>query len=163
MGQQPNIELDREDAPPLEPAPGPSPRWRPDRPGEITGPDEMPWGGAFGRPGPDTGFAMKLIRRADFTRARVTQLEALLAAYVGARASAFGRAPVPKDVEAGLIVLGLRPDGLPSPVVTELATQRERWLDATAHEHTRGSAFVASLTTEQLTAAPDDLLRLLAA
>ncbi|MDH3307160.1 MAG: hypothetical protein OEO77_06550 [Acidimicrobiia bacterium] len=163
MGQQPNIELDGADAPRTTLQPGVPDRWKPDRPGEINSPEDMRWGGAFGRPGPDTGWAIRLIRRAEYDRSnRPKETDKMLGAVVGARASLIGRAPTPGDVEVALTLMGLRPDGLPSPVVAELSGARERWLDASAHEHTRGAGFVASIPTERLLATPAELRVLLA-
>ena len=163
MGQEPNIELDSSDAPRQVAAPGAPRRWKPTRPGEITSPAEMRWGGAFGRPGPDTGWAMKLIRSTDWDRAdRSSEAEAVLATFVGARASLFGRAPTPHDVEVGLILLGLRPDEVPPAVAKRLTAERNRWLDKAAHEHTKGAAFVGSLDPSLVAASPDRVRTLLA-
>ena len=35
--------------------------WKPGRPGELNGP--QPWGDQLGTPGPDTGYALKLVER----------------------------------------------------------------------------------------------------
>ena len=65
MGQQPNIELEIADLPRPRPAPDPARRWKPSRPGELHSPEEVPWGGAFGTTGPDTGFVYRLIAEKD--------------------------------------------------------------------------------------------------
>ena len=59
MAQQPNIELRDSDLPRPEAGPNPERRWTPDRPGDVSGAG-VPWGGAFGTPGPDAGYAIKL-------------------------------------------------------------------------------------------------------
>jgi len=154
MAQQPNIEVDRSNAPLAEPAPGPARRGSQPRPGVIATPDDVAWGGSFGTPGPDTGWALNLIRRAEYDRShRVKETEVLLTALVAARASRAGRAPMPQDVEVGLIMLGLR-DGLPA----ELAERRERWLDAATHERPRGATALREIEPTLLDLKPEQLL-----
>ena len=107
MGQQPNMPLTMEDLPRPEPRPGPARRWRAGRPGDLASPADVPWGGAFGTPGPDTGYALRLLagRAGEPGEARA------LAAIVAARASRLGRAPVPADVVAAEAILSLVPAG----------------------------------------------------
>ena len=163
MGQEPNIELGASDAPKATAKPGVPRRWSPDRPAEIKSPADMRWGGAFGRPGPDTGWAIKLIRDCDWDRSeRGAESERVLAAVVGARASMFGRAPTPQDVEVGLLLMGLRPDDVPPVVGKRLAEERNVWLDKSAHEHSKGSAFLASLDPALVSASPDRVRTILA-
>lgn len=163
MGQEPNIELDRSDAPRRVAGPGAPRRWSQNRPGEITGPEDMRWGGAFGRPGPDTGWALKIIREISWDRSnRPAETEAVLATFVGARASRFGRGPTVHDVEIGLLLMGLRPDEVPPAVAKRLAEERDRWLDLSAHEHSKGAGFVASLDPDLVAASPDRVRTLLA-
>ncbi len=153
MAQQPNIEVDRARAPLPTLEPGPA-RRSGGRPGEITDPDDVAWGGSFGTPGPDTGWALRLIRRADYDRShRARETETLLAALVAARASRHGRAPVPEDIEIGLILLGLR-EGLPA----SLTERRERWLDAATHERPRGATALREIDHGQLDLKPEQLL-----
>lgn len=153
MGQEPNIELDLGDAPRTEMEPPPPHRWVNNRPGAINSPEEQPWGGSFGTPGPDTGWALRLINRAEFDRSeRGKEIEAVLATLVGARASFFGRAPVPEDVEVGLTLLGVRLEGFEPAVVAALAERREHALDHAAHEHTKGSRLLRDIPLEHLTA-----------
>ena len=153
MGQQPNIELDEGDAPRTELEPPPPHRWVNNRPGAINSPEEQPWGGEFGRPGPDAGWALRLIDRAEFDRSeRGPEIEAVLAALVAARASYFGRAPVPEDVEVGLTLLGLRLDGFEPGVIAALSERRQHALDHAAHEHTKGSSLLREIPIEHLTA-----------
>jgi len=86
MAQQPNIEVDRARAPLPELEPGPARRQGQSRPGEINSPDDVAWGGSYGTPGPDTGWALGLIRRAEFDRShRGKETETLLAALVAER------------------------------------------------------------------------------
>lgn len=107
MGQQPNMPLTMEDLPRPEPRPGPSRGWRAGRPGDLASPAEVPWGGAFGTPGPDAGYAQRLLagRTGEPGETRA------LAAIVAARASRLGRAPVPADIAAAQAVLAVVPAG----------------------------------------------------
>ncbi len=157
MGQQPNIEIELSDLPRQEPEPAAPARWKPSRPGEIGAPGEVQWGGAFGRPGPDTGWALRLVRLAAFERsAHADEVQQIVATVAAARAGHFGRAPVPEDVEVALTLFGLRPDGL-SATGEELRRHRQRWITAAAHEKIKGKAFLASIPEELLTATPQEL------
>jgi hypothetical protein len=90
-----------EDLPRAEPHPAPARRWQADRPGDPGSPADMPWGGAFGTPGPDTGYALRLLEDGGHGREEARAL----AAIATARASWLGRAPVAADVEAAGIIL----------------------------------------------------------
>ena len=153
MGQQPNVEIDPSDLPRPIPDTDPPRRWRPTRPGVIVSPDQMPWGGAFGTPGPDMGWALKLVRSADLPD-RTDGLESVLAALMAARASLFGRAPVPEDLEVAKILAGLA-EGLPA----EFSEKRERWVESTAHEPSPGRTAVSEIERDLLMLKPDQLLR----
>lgn len=109
MGQQPNIPLGIEDLPRATAHPAAANRWSPDRPGELSGPEAVPWGGAFGTPGPDTGYALTIVRRRDLPGGdhHRRDVEAAVVAVVAARASAIGRAPVPADVDVAVELLDL--------------------------------------------------------
>jgi len=162
VAQQPNIELTRGDLPRSELAPRAA-AWLQDRPGEITAPDQVEWGGAFGRPGPDTGWALKLVRSADFDRGeRPTVIEQIVASVAGARAARNGRGPASEDVEVALTLLGLRAEGLPQEVVASLAEVRDEAIDHSAHERDKGRSFIQSVPMDQLMAKPRDLVRMLA-
>ncbi len=163
MGQEPNIELTAGDVPRQTAEPGAPARWVNERPGAITSPGDQPWGGSFGRPGPDTGWALRLIGRAEWDRShRPKEIEAVLMAIVGARASHYGRAPVPQDVEVGLLLLGLRSEGLGEATVESLVHRRERALDHAAHEHSKGSGLLDDISLDHLSATPAELRSLLA-
>lgn len=109
MGQEPNISLGFEDLPRATPKPAAPRRWIPNRPAEVGSPSEMPWGGAFGTPGPDTGFALKIVRGRELPggQARRADVEAAVVAVVTARASAVGRAPTAPDIDTAIDLLGL--------------------------------------------------------
>ena len=123
MGQQPNIELEQRNLPRPTAHPAPARRWRPERPGEVTSPDDMPWGGAFGTIGPDAGYVLRLIRTTDLVLAdgeNRHNAEAAIAAVATARSSRFGRAPVREDVELAAVVLGYDTGELPDELVASL-------------------------------------------
>lgn len=146
MGQQPNIAITLADLPRATPKPAAPARWRPHRPGEITSPDEMPWGGLFGTPGPDTGYALLLLRGRDLPGGddHRDDVEAAILAIVSARGSAMGRAPVSQDIDLAIDLLGL---GDPDRIAA---------LDGIAHDHTRLRGLVESAPREVLMAPAGD-------
>jgi hypothetical protein len=137
MAQQPHVDLSPSELPRPVLEPAPARRDRPRRPGTITAPDEKPEGGAFGTPGPDTGWALRILSTADLPEDG-PRLRQVLAALMSARAAHYGRAPVPEDLEVALTLAGLgrnRSD--------ELDARRERWVVTAAHEKPPGRTAVA--------------------
>ncbi|HEX2272761.1 MAG TPA: hypothetical protein VHG90_02690 [Acidimicrobiales bacterium] len=99
----------------------PPPRhWMADRPGDLD--RGQPLGPKLGRPGPDQGYALKLV---DLIRDRVKvgegeRLEDALAGAVAValkRASLFGRAPVMHDLELALRLWGFLDESPPDDLV----------------------------------------------
>ena len=160
MGQQPNIELNASDLPRAELEPGAARLGRGGRPGEITRPDEAVTGGAFGRPGPDTGWVLRLVKETEFCRSD-GDVDAVVATVAAARASLNGRGPAPADVEVALILLGLRPEGIPDDVVAQLSAARTVWLAKAAHERVKGRSFLSQLSPGLLSADPGRVRHLL--
>ena len=158
MGQQPNIELDADRSPRPSPEPGAARGWRPNRPGEITSPDDMPTGGVFGNPSPDAGWVVKLVEQADFDRSS-NALNSVVATIASVRASVFGRGPVPDDVEAALIVLGLRTEGMPAETQELLARRRSTWLGKVPHEVVPGRSVLDDIDREFLHRSLDEIRR----
>lgn len=166
MGQEPNIELEIADLPRPRSTTDPARSWRPQRPGELSVPGDVPWGGAFGTTGPDTGYALLLIGQRDFPETggeHRHNLEAGIAALAGARASYFGRAPTGKDVDVALTILGLAPAGLPDALITDLARDRSVHLANLGHDPAKARALVAAVSIENLAAPLDDLRARMAA
>ncbi len=162
MGQPPNIELSDGARPRAELQPAAARGWKPARPAEIGSPDQAVSGGAFGRPGPDTGWVLRIIRQTEFERGRQPEdLEAIVATVAAARASHFGRGPTVEDVEVALILLGLRPAGIPDQVLAGLTEGRERSLRQAAHERVKGRALLSTFSPAMLTSSPDHLRHLL--
>lgn len=151
MAQQPNIELTPGDRPRPEPSPGPNRRWSPSlRPGTVTAPDEMPRGGPFGTPGPDTGYALKIIGRSDVADL-TDERRAVLAALMGARAASFGRAPIPEDLEVAMAICGTWDEQAPE----EVRRRAEHWFSAVPHERAKGRTAVAEVDRALLREKPD--------
>lgn len=158
MGQEPNIEIDWAERPHAEPERPPERRWVPSRPGEITAPEDMPDGPRFGHPGPDTGYGLLLLRMADYDReAAGPYSEDVLVLIIGARASHYGRAPTPEDVEVALVLLGLHTDGVEPATLQHLAARREAWLHAAAHELPRGETALSEIPLDLLLETPINL------
>ena len=90
----------------------PSRAWRSDRPGDLVD-GVQPEGALFGSPGPNVGYALRLVHRAsaDFQLAAGEHrgdAEAVVAAVAMKRASSYGRAPIVADVEKAASLLGYR-------------------------------------------------------
>ncbi len=160
MGQQPNIELDASDLPRVGLEPGVARRSAGGRPGEITTPQEAVYGGSFGRPGPDAGWVVRVVKAAEFDRSE-RGIEGVVASVAGARAAHNGRGPTSSDVEVALILLGLRPEGIPDDVVAQLSAARSIWLSKAAHEKVKGRSFLAQLSPGLLGADPERVRHLL--
>ena len=156
MGQQPNIEIGPAELPRTKLARAAERRWTPRRPGEITAPSDMPAGGSFGRPGPDTGWGLRMIEAASFDRGRRPRdLEKLLCALVGARASHARRGPARQDVEVALCLVGLHGDYEDAAGTADrLAERREGWLDALAHEPWPGKSALEAIPADLLMDTP---------
>lgn len=166
MGQQPNIELRLEDLPRAAPEPAAPKRWSPHRPGELGSPEAVPWGGRFGTPGPDSGFAFKLVAERELALGpteRRADVEAVAAAVAAARASKLGRAPRPEDVDVALLALGLLDDDLPSSLIESLAGDRASWVGSAALQPEKARAVVAGFDPDLLVAPFDELRGLMRA
>lgn len=160
MGQQPNIELEISDLPRPTPAPAAPRRWKPGRPGELSSPDEVPWGGAFGTTGPDQGYAFNLLASLDFELGAGEHrhnVDVGLAAVAGARASRFGRAPTIEDVEiaAAIFRFDANPEAGPP--------ERALWFANVGHDTVRLSDLVALVPLDVLDATPVEVRRRIAA
>lgn len=166
MGQEPKIEIPLEDLPRSEPTPAPARRWSANRPGDLHRPEEVPWGGSFGTPGPDTGYALKLAGDADFQLDEDEHrhaVEELILVIMGARASLFGKAPSIDDLSFALMLLGLnRSSEIPEATMTRLSDARRFWAPRVAHSHTEARTVAAKLTPALLSLSHDELRHRLA-
>jgi hypothetical protein len=143
--------LDPSDLPRKGLDPSPARRWSADaKPGVITAPGQVPSGGTFGTPGPDTGWALKIIRHV--SPQQDPDAEKVLTALMAARAASFGRAPIPEDLEVAKLLCGMG-EGLP----LELSARARRWCGAVPHERSKGRSAVAAVDPKQLRMKPDEL------
>lgn len=153
MAQQPNVELRPSDLP-VESLDTDPPRRRDRlRPGLVLTPDQKPRGPGFGSPGPDTGFALRILAKAGVPEDS-PRLRRVLAALMGARAAHFGRAPTPEDLQVALLVAGLG-----RHQSDDLDARRRRW-EASAHEKAPGQRAVSEVG-ELLYQDPDHALLLM--
>ena len=151
MTRQPNIDPPVQDLPRATPKPEAPARWRPARPGMITAPGQVSPGGWFGRPGPDTGWALRILRQAGLSPEE-RQGAPVLATLMAARASVFGRAPVPEDLEVARILMGYD-EGARAPV----SDRRMRWLKEARHEPVPGAGAAEEIGAEGLMQSPESL------
>jgi hypothetical protein len=119
MPTDPYVPVTLDEEPRQEPnlAPGvhmPPPRgWRADRPGDLGA--IQPKGAMLGSPGPNVGYALRLVDRAR-SRMKLEPNEhaedaaAVVAAIAMKRASTFGRGPTVNDVDFALELLGYAGD-----------------------------------------------------
>ncbi len=166
MGQQPNIRLGMEDLPRPEAHPAPPQRWSPERPGELGSPEAVPWGGAFGTPGPDSGWAFVVLAEREIPVVddeHRADVEAAIAALMVARASRFTRGPVGEDADVAELLLGYRSDGLPAEVAERLAGFRTRMLPGFAHSKHLGRELVGAIDPAAFDLSEDELRSRLAA
>ena len=158
MGQQPNIELEIADLPRPRPKPDPARAWSPERPGELGGPQDAQFGAGFGTVGPDSGYALTLVkaRAVELVEGeRRSNTDVALAAIASARAAMYGRAPTGKDVDLALVLLGLDP-GSPETRRQAMGEARKRWFAAVAHHPGRLHGFIASLDPSTLSLSAEE-------
>lgn len=151
MAQQPNIELTEAEKPRPIPQPGPATSWRADKPGIPLTPGDVPRGSQFGHAGPDPGWALKLVGRAELPDDDPA-LRDVVTGLVLARAAASGRAPIPEDIEAALVLCGYGDDAPP-----EIVNRRERWLAAVAHDQRPGATAVAEVDRNLIVNKPEQI------
>ncbi|NND03910.1 MAG: hypothetical protein HKN91_14105 [Acidimicrobiia bacterium] len=157
MGQQPNIEIDPRDLPRLTAAPGVARPWRPDRPGEIRTPAEVPSGGPFGIIGPDSGYALKLVGELELALLpgeHHHDVATAVAAIASARAARHGRAPTAEDVSIGMIVLGLDSE---AGVDAGVLSSRPTWVANVGHDAAKLRQIVTDVPERLLDATPEDV------
>jgi hypothetical protein len=148
MAQQPNVHLTDSDRPRRSLQPPAARGWRAAKPGIPDSPDDPNRFGPHAAIGPDPGWAVKLVRRADLPDEG--GIESVVIGLVMARAAALGRASVPADVEAVLTLLGY---GWEAPA--EVTKARQRWLDAVPHESRPGEVAVAEVDKDLLVEPPE--------
>lgn len=141
MAQQPHVVIGRAERPDPEPEPPAPDAWLPVRSGDLPGPARAT-GALFGRPGPDAGYALRLVRAAGLPESRrMKLLERVVGTIAIARSSAAGRGPIMQDVQVALGLLGFGADADQDALDERL----DAILDSAIHEHTKGSGFVDTL------------------
>ncbi len=152
MAQQPNIELPISELQQRASGIGPERPWTPNRPGELTG-TGMPWGGAFGTPGPDTGYALKLAADRELILAdheHRADADAAVAAVAAARSSLTGRGPTKGDIDAAIVILGYDTEG-------DFGSVRAAAIGGSAHHPLRIRRLIAGIPTDVYDANADEL------
>lgn len=133
----------------------PSLPWRADRPGDL-GPAQ-PVGAALGNPGPDQGYALKLVRHFD-DRLVLAEGEHADDAVLGClgvalrRASIFRRAPVIHDLEIAFTVWGFLGDA-----PAELVELRRPRFQALEHRYEEQRAIAGQVPEATLRLSPAQL------
>ena len=152
MAQQPNIERPISDLSERASGTGPERPWTPNRPGELTG-TGMPWGGAFGMPGPDAGYALKLVAGRELILAEHehrADADAVVAAVAAARSSLVRRGPTKADIDAAIIILGYDAENEFGPI-------RAAAIGGSAHPPLRIRGLIAGIPTDVYDATADEL------
>jgi len=151
MAQQPNVKSTEATRPRSELEPGPAVNWRASKAGIPTGPRDIPTGGRFGSAGPDHGWAFKIVSHADLP-GDDPALEGIVIGLVQARAAAHGRAAVPEDIDAALVLCGYGEDASP-----DIVERRNRWLLAASHDKRPGASAVAEVDRDLIAAKPEQI------
>lgn len=151
MAQQPNVEATEATRPKPVLEPGPSARWRSDKPGVPAGPADVPSGSGFGHTGPDPGWALSLLANVDLPT-EDKRLESVVIGLVQVRAAACGRAPVPEDIDVALVLCGYGVEAS-----AEILERRERWLQAVPHESRPGETAAGEVDRDLIQAGPEQV------
>lgn len=151
MAQQPNVEASEAVKPRTKLEPGASTKWRASKPGIPSGPEDIPSGGRFGSAGPDHGWAIKVVAHANLP-SDDPALRSVIIGLVQARAAAHGRAAVPEDIDAALVLCGYGEDAS-----QDIIERRERWIVESAHDQRPGASAVAELDRDLIAAKPGQI------
>ena len=151
MARQPNVETTGANKPRTNLEPGPSVRWRASKPGVPSGPADVPSGGRFGSAGPDHGWAIKVVDHADLPDDDPA-FRSIIIGLVQARAAIHGRAAVPEDIDAALVLCGYGEDASP-----EVVQRRQRWILESAHDKRPGASAVAEVDRDLIAAKPEQI------
>lgn len=166
MGQQPQFEFELQDRPRRVAEPAPPRRWRAARPGDLQRPEDVPSAPGFGNPGPDSGYALKLISMADLPLEpdeRRREVETTLMHLMVARAAAHGKAPSKADLQFATMLLGLAPEDLvPAAANAKLAAIRRYWAPRVGHSRGAARDLVGRLSPELLALDLDEVRHRLA-
>lgn len=151
MGQQPHISSPTEHRPRPVPNTAAARRWRPVRPGVITSPNQRPRGPRFGHPGPDAGWAFRILGETNHQELSPEQIN-VLARLMIARASRFGRAPIPEDMEVAKLIVETRPSDS-----VQRTSSWEDWVEEAGHEVSPGVTALLGIDPQLLDLSPSEL------
>lgn len=124
--------------------------WVADRPADLVGP-KRPAGSRFGTPGPDQGFALRLVRRFE-DRVHLVPEESMEDVLYGAallaskRAGLLGRAPCVYDLDAVFALFGFLVESPPE----ELVAERRRLFASASRDYVAQRALVDAVPDETL-------------
>jgi hypothetical protein len=129
--------------------------WVADRPGDL--PAGWPTGKLLGSPGPNVGYALTLASRlrdqlALAPHEHADDAIAVVAEIAMRRAALFGRAPVMRDVEFGMQILGYRDDADP-----DFVAWRMRAVQGAQHDYYERRALVDAIPVDILRLVPSAL------
>ena len=137
--------------------------WFSDRPGDLVGPVDQPDvdAGRMGAPGPDQGYALKLVGllRPELVlheREDPDDAEAGIVAVGLKRASLYGRAPILADLRVAATIWGFLDGAAPAELVEE-RTRRFEGIRHTAHHYPELRAVADAVPAEALRRSPDDV------
>jgi hypothetical protein len=131
--------------------------WRAGRVADLHGPERVR-GKELGVPGPDQGYALLLAHTLFEERLElsgpVTAEDALVgcAAVGSRRAARFGRAPVAKDIELGLVLFGFLGDA-----PDDLVAWRTPLFSAAAHHYQQQRAIAGAVSEDALRLTPSEV------
>ena len=133
----------------------PAQHWTANRPGDLHG--GQPRGEMLGSPGPNIGYALALVHRAQDRIAlapheHIDDASAVVGEIAMKRASSYGRAPVMPDIECAMLVLGYQGGCAP-----DFAEWRAQEIEGAHHEYPRRRVFCDAVPLDALRLAPQAL------
>jgi hypothetical protein len=133
----------------------PARHWHARRPGDLRG--DQPRGRLFGTPGPNVGYAYTLAERSQdrlrlAAHERVDDAVPVVAEIAGKRATLFRRAPVIRDVDVAVALLGY--DGSADD---DFAQVRALLVHGAGHDYARRRSIVDTVPEQLLRLAPEAL------
>lgn len=129
--------------------------WTASRPADLRTP-HVPSGRGMGSPGPDAGFALRLVRRFEH-QVKLTPGESEhdvltgVALVAARRAAVFGRAPSIYDVQFALNLWGFLEDA-----PEDLVTDRRKAFSAVSHDYVAQRTLVDSVDEDILRRSPGE-------
>ncbi len=133
----------------------PATRWSANRPGDLHG--AQPSGEMMGSPGPNIGYTLTLVHRAQSRLALAPHehpddASAVVGATAMKRAASYGRAPVMTDIECAMLAFGYQGGCAP-----DFAEWRATAVEGAHHEYARRRVFCDAVPLDALRLAPQAL------